>query len=527
MDLSNLPKITKGYIIISILLIMAVSAVVLLINNTFYLIDSNKHFTIAGVQDGKNKYISKILSIYMIPKNTDWLMFKTQTDNGVPNEEIIKPLNKSDLGFGMRKLTINFTHQYDLSMNGIESDGCTHGDYPKMISYLCAIPKGVVAYDASDPYDSGSYINLPPRPLDILLGANPTTDERTINAEKYKDGLLVLVAKQRPPEAGLPLGDASLKYVDLNGGLTDFKLTGALEDFHNGRYQLITDNGGSEGFGIIDTMKNHVLVYEAPGKDPELIELGLKPNLNIGTACSLNSSTLACYNGVMHDHTHSEEEDEIIDNLGDGSLKIYDTENDKELGSYKVSKKHPITNLCVDEYKNIYTLTEDSVDSVVMENGTTKTRTLVANATALACGDKAHFVANDKAYMIDESGAAHLVYESSLLPIVNIHAFSDKVNLMAKFKSRPRQIYSFSAINREEPYTKQRVSDAVTMIVNENKNVDFDVRFTPQSIDYIVRTYANSDGGVTKDDIGVNAVLETTRKFNLGFQPEVHYLRAR
>lgn len=522
MDTINIKRIAKRYAAISIGLILLAIFVLFISNNSFYAIRSSKSFTVKAIELEGDKNISKLFSIYIVPRNTSSLRIESSNGTNIPGDEIIKPLTAADTKLGFHKLDLEFTPQYDISTSSRENEGCVYGKYPNVVSYRCSDPSRVVAYDAQNPLDNGKVVYLPPTPIGAITSNIVATPDRTLGAGAYKDGLLTLNARQTSQHDLPLLGEMSLKYIDNKGNISDIQLKGSYEEFENGRYQLITDSSGSSNFAIIDNMTFELHTYRSTDDEPRIISLGTEPDASLSNICDLNSGKLACYSGVATTHVHEDEEQDHIESLEVGSLTVYSFDSGTKELSSKVPKENPPTNLCLDKSGKLYTLGNDSIDLISVEGENIVYYPVAYRATSISCGNNVHFALDNKIYTIKEDGLAHLIYDSKLLPMASVSSQGDSIFMVGYYESLPQGRFNFSIVKPESPHTKQRVSDIVASIVDKHKNdLSFEARFTPKSIDYIVAKKFSPSGAIEDKD-SIKSLQESTDIFKLDFKPTFH-----
>lgn len=522
MDRDTVILFVKRYLLVSIGAIALTTAIVFFFSYTFYHITSDDKAVSVRIvrENGKIDKANKFLWLHVIPKDTVTLKIESVEESSAPKSEYIKGMADGDTGIGFRSLDVNFTPQHDIAMNGEEFESCTFGKYPKVYGYTCGGSAGVTALNATDPLDPGRYISLPSRPIDIFSGSRPTSSERQLGAEPYQTGLLLLVANEVESSSGYMYENARLKYFTDTGEMTEIPLTKALETDQNGRYRLLTDKSGSSGFAIADYKKHSVDVYESFESTPKTITPS-QAFVGVGAAllCDLNNAVLACYSGAAGDYTDSHEETESIREARDGSIELYDTKSGEKKMELTVPKDQAIESVCIDKYHRLYTLRNDDVELLTEHRGALKRQVLTTGVTTLVCGDTAYFTAENRAYAVrkDNGLTADLLFGSERIIVSSIHPVNSSVFLSGKFSSHLERMISFTPIPTDTFRQHERVAEVVARVVNQHKALDVDVRFTPQSVDFILPAY------IQKDDARAKKLVEDTKQSDaVQFTPSLH-----
>lgn len=482
-------KVVKKYIIISISIVVLTILALALINNTMFIINSDQKFTVKGIKNDGDSNIFKIGSLHFIPRSVDSIRLSPSDGNDkIPEKEIIKSLTDDDKSLGVHSYRAEFVDQYSLSMNGNESRGCMSGEYPNIISHDCDVPNGVLLYNASDLMDDGEFIELPPSPLDVALGVNPIDSKRSTAFRPYKKGVLVMLAEYNEP-VDTPLSNVSFRSIDGTGEITESEVSDFYGKVQQDQLQLITDANGGDGFGVVDILNHNVYYYKNLTSQPVKTELKHPEGEGITTICSLNSSLLACFSGLVVYHPHDEGDVRQFELMSDGQFTIKDVEKNQIINELTVPKEKPIDNICLDSKQNMYTMTEESIDKITIEGQSLKQTPIIYKATDISCGSTIHYVAENKVYSLTDSNTSNLVYSSEELPVRTVVSHGTSVNIMAGFKSIPDSTYSLTASKPSKPHQSERTSDIIARVVNGHGDAAFDISFDEDSLDLVASEY--------------------------------------
>lgn len=508
----------KKAILITLAAIILIVVVVITTENAFYAITSNRDDVIvSAVDQGKQTTPSKLFGLYLIPRSSSTLIV-THSAGSTPVEKIVRPLYTRDLSIGYHTLQAELSPQSDLSVNGPAVAGCSFGKYPKTFNYSCSGSAGITAYDATNPLDFGTEISLPPTTITAISNQaiRDSTPERLLALDRYSNGLLtILLTFDDQADTNEAFDSYSLRYIDENGVASNYPIHTTMEQDEGGRYQLLTDSSGSQRFGIIDTKKYSLALFTSlEDTSPVTINLAKAyDNTSLSLTCSLNTIHLACYNGLYSSYNDSDEEDEAKKQARDGKIELFNLETGGSPKSYIVSKDTPVAQLCVDQSATLYSYDETTLSTIDTSKHTIKKIPLSTSTTAISCGKNIHYVSDQSVYVLRDT-VAHLAFQSDTFNLNSIHAYGDDVTMFGSYTGRPQEQLSLTSNVRDTPYMTPRVIDIVSKVVEDNKTLFFDTRFTPSSVTYVLLD------GSDESKKAIETLKQSSTKHGLQFAPE-------